>query len=85
MKIRPTLRWAIRLVAVVGLASVLSMPDTADAERRMVFEVTEVEGEVQRPQVSVLITRQNLNDPYDLELKESFLPKIVEALDEAPF
>jgi hypothetical protein len=51
----------------------------------MVFEVTEVEGEVQRPQVSVLITRQNLNDPYDLELKESFLPKIVEALDGAPF
>ncbi len=85
MMIRPTLLWAIRVAAVVGIVGVFSVPDSAEAVRRMVFESTEVEGEVQRPQVSVLITRQNLNDPYDLELKESFLPKIVEALDASPF
>ena len=71
------------LAGIVALAS-SAASETASAAR-LVFDVVEIEGEVQRPQVSVFITRQNLNDPYDLELKESFLPKIVEALDDDPF
>ena len=36
-------------------------------------------GEVQKPEVTVVISRENLNKSYELELKESFVPKIVEA------
>lgn len=70
-------------VALAALA--IFAPRSADTAPRLVFETVEIAGEVPKPQVSVFITRQNLNDPYDLELKESFLPKIVEALDFAPF
>jgi|AACY02.7.fsa_nt_gi hypothetical protein len=85
MSIRTTwsIAWRVSALAIVlGLAP----RDKSEANAaRLVFEATAVEGEVQRPQVSVFITRQNLNDPYDLELKESFLPKIIEALDNEPF
>jgi hypothetical protein len=76
----------IRVAALTALVAWLSMgPTTADAARRIVFTETEITGEVQRPQVSVLITRQNLNDPYEMELKESFLPKILDAVEHPPF
>lgn len=42
-------------------------------------------GEVQKPEVTVVISRENLNKAYQLELKESFLPKVVEAVKKAPF
>jgi hypothetical protein len=45
----------------------------------------EIIGEVQKPEVAVFISRQNLNKQYDLELKESFLPKIVESVEHPPF
>ena len=34
---------------------------------------------------TVLIDRENLSKAYDLELKESFLPKIIEAVKNRPF
>ncbi len=80
-----------RLVAVAAIAFVgLSLPSprtgTAVAAKRIVFETAStVVGEVQRPQVSVVMTRENLNDPYDFNLQESFLPKIVDAVRRAPF
>jgi hypothetical protein len=56
------------------------------APKRLVFkEATVVEGQVQKPEVAVFITRQNLNKAYDLELRESFLPKILESVESAPF
>ena len=42
-------------------------------------------GEVQKPEVTVVISRENLNKKFELELKESFLPKIVEAVKKPPF
>ena len=42
-------------------------------------------GEVQKPEVTVVISRENLNKSYQLELKESFLSKIVESVEKAPF
>lgn len=49
------------------------------------FEAEEIVGEVQLPSVQIFVTRQNLNTDYDLELEESFLPKIVESVEERPF
>ncbi len=61
------------------------MASPAQAKKRLVFEDTVIEGEVQKPEVAVYITRQNLNKAYDLNLKESFIPKIIDALEQTPF
>ena len=42
-------------------------------------------GEVQKPEVTVCISRENLNKSYQLILKESFLDKIIEAVNRPPF
>ena len=44
-----------------------------------------IEGEVQKPAVVVVISRDNLEKGFELELRESFLDKVVEALQGAPF
>ena len=66
---------------------VLLLPSLAHAgPKRLVFkDEFVVEGEVQKPEVAVFISRQNLNKAYDLELKESFLPKIIESVEHDPF
>ena len=42
-------------------------------------------GKEHLPDFTVLIDRENLSKAYDLELKESFLPKIIEAVKTKPF
>lgn len=42
-------------------------------------------GKEHLPDFTVLIDRENLSKAYDLELNERFLPKIIEAVDKAPF
>jgi len=44
-----------------------------------------ITGEVLKPEVTVVISRENLNKNYDLELKESFLDKIIESVEHPPF
>jgi len=59
---------------------------TADAQgRRLVFEETVIEGEVQKPEITIFITRQNLGTEYVLELKESFIPKLITTVGKMPF
>lgn len=48
-------------------------------------EAIEIKGEIQLPSVQIFISRQNLNSDYELELEESFLPKIVESVETKPF
>ena len=69
------------------LAAGIATADSAwAAPKRLVFkEATVVEGQVQKPEVAVFISRQNLNKGYELELKESFLPKILETVQHEPF
>ena len=42
-------------------------------------------GNVQKPEVTVVISRENLNKAYELDLEESFLQRIVDAVEEDPF
>ncbi len=49
------------------------------------FEEIVIEGEIQKPEVTIVISRENLNKSYDLKLEESFLQKIIDALRRAPF
>ncbi len=62
----------------------------ADAQRKKVVfgEDTEgsvVEGYVHKPEVGYIITRQKQEDLETLQLKESFIPKIVKSVDKKPF
>ena len=69
--------------AVVGTTLIAG---SAYAQTRVtMFEAEEIVGEVQLPSVQIFVTRQNLNTDYDLELEESFLPKIVDSVEKRPF
>ncbi|MEZ4321398.1 MAG: hypothetical protein R3F61_28260 [Myxococcota bacterium] len=48
-------------------------------------DTDEIVGEVQKPDVTVVISRENLNKAYELELDESFLQKIVDSVESEPF
>ena len=53
--------------------------------RRLILTEEKIEGKIQKPEITIFITRQNLNTDYNLELKESFVPKIVESVERKPF
>lgn len=81
-------RLALGLAAVLfsGLVlAVASSPAQAQERRRLVLGEFEVEGKVQKPEITIFITRQNLDTEFKLELKESFIPRIVESLEKKPF
>lgn len=77
--IRRVLLLVVPLAALSGAAHAQARRLTLDIETQTII------GEVRKPEVTVLITKQNLNTPYDLVLKESFIPKIVSAAEEKPF
>ena len=57
-----------------------------EARRRSVIRLTEtrIEGRIQKPQAFYILQRSNLN--FDgLELKTSFVPKIIKSVNKAPF
>lgn len=60
-------------------------PDTSDDSLVIEDGAIVVRGKVQKPEIVVVITRDTLAEGFDLRLRESFLPDIVEALDEDPF
>ena len=74
----------MRYIAIVLVAFWGS--STADAQtRRLVFEEISVEGRVQKPVIDIFMRRQNLHADYKLELRESFLPKIIKSVEKKPF
>lgn len=80
-------RW-IHLAAWLALPSMAIAQDApAPSEDTLVIEDGGfvIEGKVQKPEVVVVINRQTLADEFDLSLDESFLPRVVAALDEDPF
>jgi len=77
-------------LALVVASLVPLMAADADAQRKKVVfgeetEGTEVIGAVHKPEVGYIITRQEQEDLETLQLKESFLPKIVKSVEKQPF
>jgi hypothetical protein len=69
-------------LAVLGLA----LPALSQQRKKIVIEEAEqVEGTVQKPQVTYIVTRQDVEDEEQLKLNKSFIPKIVESVDKEPF
>ena len=43
-----------------------------------------VQGEVQKPTIFMTINKNNTSKAYELQLRESFLPKILESMKKEP-
>jgi hypothetical protein len=76
-----------RPLILVLLAVVLALLFPTAAQARPVYKFADelIKGEVHKPEVMMVITRQNLKGTYKLELRESFLPKIVDSVETEPF
>jgi len=71
-----------RLLAVV----LLVLCSSAHAQqRRLVFDTLDIVGEIQKPEIMVFISRKNLDSGYELVLRESFVPRIIESVERKPF
>ena len=70
-----------------GLALLaIALPGTAQQRKKIVIDTElEVEGQVQKPQVTYIVTRQDVEDEEQLNLSKSFIPKIVESVKKEPF
>lgn len=74
----------ITLCALLALAALAPLA-MAQGRRITITEDDKIIGEIQRPDVPMIILRSNLDQGYDLVLRESFLPKIIESVDQRPF
>jgi hypothetical protein len=78
-----------KVLAAILLLSIV-LPSEADAQSRRRKIVTrlkgaEITGTVQGPEVARFFRRQNLSANEQLELRESFLPRIIESVEKKPF
>jgi len=70
---------------LIGILLVFAATGVGLAQDRMVFEIVDITGQVVKPEITIFITRQNLNTDYELDLRESFIPRIVESVNGNPF
>jgi hypothetical protein len=81
-----------KLLAIMGgyalifavLIGVLASPAVAGKRKVIRLEAIKVEGRIQKPQAFYILQRSNLNFE-SLELKQSFIPKIIESVEKDPF
>jgi hypothetical protein len=78
-----------RLLAfgLVSIAlAVFALPTAAQQRKKIVIDTElEVEGQVQKPQVTYIVTRQDVEDEESLDLSKSFIPRIVASVEKEPF
>jgi len=78
----------MRGMSLFGLATVLVSLSGSEARaqgRPLVIDAIEVEAKIKKPEIPIFMNRENLNTDYRLELKQSFLPKIVNSVEKKPF
>ena len=77
---------SVLLVAVTVAVLGMALPALSQQRKKIVIEEAEqVEGTVQKPQVTYIVTRQDIEDEEQLKLSKSFIPKIVESVEKEPF
>lgn len=73
------------LFLIVAIVLVAGAARAQSSERKVIrLEAIKVEGRIQKPQAFYILQRSNLNFE-GLDLKQSFIPKIVESVRKAPF
>lgn len=82
-----------KMLARVGIAAVIistvigsaGVGWAQSAGRKVIrLEAIKVEGRIQKPQAFYILQRSNLNFE-GLELKQSFIPKIIKSIEKQPF
>ena len=75
------------ILALATLAMLTAGPAVAQTEATESdgYEPGVIIGERPSPQVMVVISRKNLEAGYTVELRESFLPQIIESVESGPF
>ena len=85
MALRPFRRTMVYGIAAATMLA-LALPGVAQQRKKIVIDTElEVEGQVQKPQVTYIVTRQDVEDEEQLDLSKSFIPKIVESVEKEPF
>lgn len=69
----------------IALVLLLASGGASAQEKTIRLEEQKIVGKIQKPEIQILITKQALNPEYKLELRESFVPRIVEAVELKPF
>jgi len=75
---------AFGLVLLTSLEAVAQNRGRPTRRRVIRLEETRIEGRIQKPQAFYILQRSNLNFE-GLELKNSFIPKIIESVEGEPF
>lgn len=75
----------VLLSLVLGVVALAPATALAVPAKTFVIKGEDIRAEAQKPEITILIARQNLSPKYVLDLKESFLPKIVESVSLKPF
>ena len=74
---------AVILALLVG--ALAPQADAQNRRRPRMLEEEVITGEVKHPLIELVIQRQNLAEGYELELRESFLPRIINSVEQGPF
>ncbi len=75
-------------LAVILIAALGATPAAQAQQKRVrtvIIEDEVITGQIQKPSVQILIARQDLSSADQLELRESFIPRIVKSVETRPF
>lgn len=62
----------------------VSAQEVESAEENTLESGFVVQGEIQRPDLTILMAKDDVTESYELQLTDSFLPKILESLEKYP-
>ena len=62
----------------------VSAQEVEPAEENTLESGFVVQGEIQRPDLTILMAKDDVTESYELQLTDSFLPKILESLEKYP-
>ena len=74
-----------RVISSLALVAALSCLSASPGAEAQAVEDFVIEGEVLKPEITVLISRENLNKKYDIVFEESFLQRIIDSVEHDPF
>ena len=76
----------MRGIAIMLAGLLVAQSAWAQGRRRARMREEEViEGKVQKPNIEIIIARQNLAEADQLVLRESFVPLILDSVETGPF
>jgi hypothetical protein len=74
----------IMIFAFLGFAIAQEPANVESTQENTLETVFVVQGEIQRPDLTILMSKDDVTDAYELQLVDSFLPKILESMKHSP-